>query len=233
MPRVLITGAGRGLGLEFVRQYVADGWQVYATCRDPDVAADLQALARQGVQVLPLDIADPNSISRLAGLLDGAALDLLVNNAGIMGAQAHQAFGTVEMESYLAVQRTNAVGPLLLTQALLPNLRAAVRDQGQAKVAMVSSRMGSIGENSGGGAHLYRASKAALNALSRGMALDLAPLSIHLAVLHPGWVRTEMGGPGGQIDPPQSVAGMRRVIGQLTAAQSGCFVDYQAKDVAW
>jgi NAD(P)-dependent dehydrogenase (short-subunit alcohol dehydrogenase family) len=233
MPSVLITGASRGLGLEFVRQYADAGWQVYATCRDPDAADGLRPLLRQGVQVLPLDIADPGSIAALAAALSGVALDLLINNAGIMGAKTHQDFGTVDGEAYLAAQRTNALGPMLLTQALLPNLRAAVRDQGQAKVAMVSSRMGSISENTGGGCHLYRASKAALNALSRGMALDLGALSIHLAVLHPGWVRTEMGGPGGQIDPPQSVAGMRRVIDHLTADQSGCFVDYQGKDVAW
>lgn len=233
MPSVFITGANRGLGLEFVRQYVAEGWEVFAACRDPASASELTVLVDHGVQVVPLDVSSDKDVAALPQRLADHPLDLVINNAGIFGAQAHQSFGTLDAATFLAAQRVNAFAPLAITQGLLPNLRAAVQQRGQARVAMVSSRMGSISDNTTGGQYVYRASKASLNALCRCLCVDLAPLSIHVAVLHPGWVRTDMGGPQGQIDPPQSVAGMRAVLAALDAKQSGRFCDYQGKDVTW
>lgn len=229
MPTVLITGASRGLGLEFARQYQADGWDVIACCRKPAEAAALTAL---GVRIEALDVADEASIAALKGRID-VPLDLLVNNAGVYGAPEGGTFGQIDAENFLKVQRINALGPLLVTQALTPCLEKAAADRGSARVAVVSSLMGSITDNTTGGIYAYRASKAAANAVARSMAHDLRERGILVIVLHPGWVRTDMGGPNGQIDPPESVSGMRRVIAGTPPDRGGCFFNYDGKEIPW
>lgn len=226
MPTVLITGASRGLGLEFARQYAADGWRVHACCRTPERAGELAAVTGD-VRVHGLDVTDAAAIRSLVGALAGEAVDLLVNNAGIMGHR--QSLGRIDYDGWAEVLRTNTLAPIAVTEALLDNLEKS----GAAKVALMTSRMGSIADNTSGGTYAYRTSKAALNAAGRSLALDLGARGIAVVLLHPGWVRTDMGGAGGQIDAPQSVRGLRRVIAGLSAADSGRFLAYDGREIPW
>ncbi len=222
MPTILITGANRGLGLEFVRQYAADGWRVIATVRDPLKG---RAASDAGAEVHVCDVADPRQVARLAGSLDGAGLDVLLCNAGVWG--EHQALGDLDAESFLRVMRVNALAPLLLADALADRL------VGRKLVAAVSSKMGSIAENTSGGDYAYRASKAALDMVIKSLSIDLAPRGITVLALSPGWVKTDMGGPSAPLEAPESVAGMRRVMAAASPADSGSFLHYDGSVVPW
>lgn len=227
MQRVLITGANRGLGLEFVKQYVANGWEVIATCRNPDDAHALRAVAGN-VTVHGVDVADDGQVTALAQALGDTPLDLLINNAGTYGPR-NATFGQVDFDAWLEVLKINTMAPLRVAQALAKNLRKA----GNAKLIVITSKMGSITDNTSGGSYIYRSSKAGLNIVLMSMARDLADDGILCATLHPGWVRTDMGGPNGLIDAPESVSGMRKVIADLTPAQSGHFFNYDGRTIAW
>lgn len=231
MPTVLITGAGRGLGLEFARQYAADGWTVLATVRSPDKAGRLAGLPGD-ITALTLDAADSESAAALGRRLDGTAIDVLINNAGIYGPRgvslAAGGAGLTDPAAGLEVQRVNILGPLLVTAALLPHLRAG----GMRKIVTVSSRMGSSASQ-GAGEYYYRASKAGVNAAMRTLALDLAQENFTVLLLHPGWVRTDMGGAGADIDAPDSIAGMRRVIDEADADRTGGFYNYDGTPLPW
>jgi NAD(P)-dependent dehydrogenase (short-subunit alcohol dehydrogenase family) len=226
MPTVFITGANRGLGLEFVRQYAAEGWRVVAACRAPAQAAALNAVAGD-VTVLPLDVADRDAVAALPGRVGDGAIDILINNAGIYG--RGQSLGRIDYAGWENVLRTNVLGPIAVTEALLPNLRRAKG----ARVALMSSKMGSIADNSSGGTYAYRSSKAALNATGRSLAHDLADKGIIVVLLHPGWVRTDMGGAGGLIEAPESVVGLRRVIAGAEMRHSGRFYAYDGAEIPW
>ncbi len=230
MPTVLITGANRGLGLEFVRQYMADGWEVIACCRDPEAAPELRGL---GARVEALDVVDEASVEAFTERLGGLPIDLLVNNAGVMSAPSGRVFGSVTRQDFERTVTINGFGPLALTQALAGNLKAAADAEGTATVAVVSSKMGSMGDNGGGGAYVYRASKAAANAVAVSMARDLLDDGILTVILHPGWVRTDMGGPNGLIDAPESVSGMRAVIARASRETAGRFFDQQGQEIPW
>ncbi|HEX8527272.1 SDR family oxidoreductase [Allosphingosinicella sp.] len=221
MPTILVTGAGRGLGLEFARQYAGDGWQVISTVRDPAGAAELERL---GVRIETLDMLDPAALAAFPERL-GAPLDLFIANAGVSGPQRIE---TAEAAGeWQRVHAVNAVAPTLLAGALLPLVAAA-----QGKMVAITSRMGSIADSSGG--YLaYRASKAALNAAWRALALSLAKQPVTLALLHPGWVRTDMGGPSAPLPLAESVSAMRRVIASLAPEQSGAFLDYRGDPLPW
>lgn len=234
MRSVLVTGANRGLGLEFVRQYAADGWRVIAACRRPDEAGELNALAGDAVTVESLDVGDEGSIAAFKAHVGAQPLDVLVNNAGVYGERSVQVLGTLEPDEWMRVLRVNVVGPALLTQALADNLAAGFAHGGRpAVVASVTSKMGSLADNTSGGSYAYRSSKAALNAAMRSMALDMAGRGVLGVLLHPGWVRTAMGGPNGLIDAPESVAGMRAVIDGLTPENNGGFYDYTGQSMSW
>ncbi len=226
MPTVLVTGANRGLGLEFVRQYVTDGWRVHACCRAPAEATQLNALSGD-IEVHRLDVAEFAAVGALAERLDGEPLDVLVNNAGIYGRR--QSLGAIDYEGWTEVLRTNALAPVAVTEAFLPHLERGLLK----RVALVTSQMGSIADNSSGNYYAYRSSKAALNAAGRSLAVDLAPRGIIVLLLHPGWVRTDMGGPGGKIDPPESVTGMRRGIADAKPGDSGRFYRYNGTEIPW
>jgi NAD(P)-dependent dehydrogenase (short-subunit alcohol dehydrogenase family) len=226
MPVVVITGASRGLGLEFARQYAADGWRVHACCRTPAAADALAALAGD-VSIHALDVTDGKAIAALARDLAGEAVDILINNAGVLGRQ--QSLGQIDYLRWEEMMRTNTLAPVAVTEALLPALGRA----GAAKVALITSRMGSIADNTSGGFYAYRASKAALNAVGRSLALDLADKGITVLLLHPGWVRTDMGGPEGLIDAPQSVAGLRHLITAAKPGDSGSFTAYDGRALPW
>lgn len=222
MKRVLITGAGRGIGLELTRQYAADGWEVVATVREPAKAQELAAL---GVRVERLDMRDFDDLAAFPGRLGGDPLDLFVANAGI--SKAKWIRGAGDAEAWQEVHAVNAVAPTLLAEMLLPSVESA-----GGRMAAISSRMGSIDDSSGGYVG-YRSSKAALNAAWRALALGWRSRPVTLLLLHPGWVQTDMGGPQAPLSVEESVAGMRRVIAGLPRGETGAFLDYRGEPVPW
>jgi NAD(P)-dependent dehydrogenase (short-subunit alcohol dehydrogenase family) len=228
MRNVLITGASRGLGLEFVRQYRAEGWSVIACCRQPKAA---RALADSGAEVVKLDVTDARDVTALSKRLAATPIDVFICNAGVTGARNPVLTGTTQAD-FDAVMHTNVLGPMWLSAALADRVAAGSGGQG-GKIAYLSSRMGSIGAMANAGSALYRASKAALNAVAKAVALELAPRGVVAIALHPGWVRTDMGGAGADIEPEASVAGMRDVIERSVARDSGRFFDYTGKEVPW
>jgi NAD(P)-dependent dehydrogenase (short-subunit alcohol dehydrogenase family) len=228
---VLITGAGRGIGLEFARQYAEDGWQVHAGARSPENAPGLLRLAaehRGRVQVHPLDVTDSRHIVALAAAMAGTPLDLLVNNAGVYGGD-RQGFGQTDEKVWLDCLRTNVIAPMKLMESFAGHLAAAQRPV----IANLSSKMGSMADNGSGGAYVYRSSKAALNAVVVSAAIDLAPRRIIAVALHPGWVQTEMGGPQAEIPARESVARMRAILAGLGPADAGRFIDIDGSDIPW
>ena len=226
MPSVLVTGANRGIGLEFVRQYAAEGWRVHAACRRPDAARELAAVEGD-VAIHKLDVADDRQIAALSKGLATEALDVLINNAGVGGPR--EGFGETDTAAWLDVFRVNTIAPVRMAERFIEHLM-----RGRRKLIVgLTSRMGSIADNTSGGYYAYRSSKAALNAAMKSLAIDLAPRGVAVVVFHPGWVKTDMGGPGAQIAPPASVAGMRRKIESLGPADSGCFFNYDGSPLPW
>jgi NAD(P)-dependent dehydrogenase (short-subunit alcohol dehydrogenase family) len=240
MPTVLVTGASRGLGLEFVRQYAAAGWSVLACAREPTRAAELEALraAHAGlVETFALDVTDFDAIDALAERLRGRAIDVLINCAGTMGRGSFAkeflalgAFGRSDYDDWMRVLRTNTLAPMKVAEAFVAQVAASA----QKKLVNVTSIVGSIAGNRSGSLYAYRSSKAALNAVTRSLAIDLArEHGIVAAPLHPGWARTEMGGPKADIDAPTSVRGMRSVIAGLDADKAGRFWMYDGSELPW
>lgn len=230
MSSVLITGANRGIGLELARQYAADGWQVFATARDPNAAPDLAALAKASggtVSVFALEVTDVDAVDRLAAALRGKALDVLINNAGV-AVRDGMNFGETNPDSWARAFMVNTIAPTKVSEALLPNLLA-----GKGKtIGMLSSRLGSHTYNNGG--YLaYRATKAALNSVVRTMAAELKDKGIMTVALHPGHVRTDMGGAAAPVVPTASAAGLRKVLAGMTAAKNGGFFDFEGNELAW
>jgi NAD(P)-dependent dehydrogenase (short-subunit alcohol dehydrogenase family) len=239
MPTVLITGAGRGLGLEFVRQYGADGWSVLAGVRDPAKHAELEALTKAAtgrIRSFVLDVADHASIDALADKLAGTTIDVLINNAGTMGAQSFagqgmqaQRFGVSDYADWTHTFRVNTLAPMKMAEAFVEHVAASA----QKKIVTLSSVIASISNNNLGGLYAYRSTKTAVNAVMRSMALDLARRGIIAVPLHPGWAATDMGGPNAPLRPQHSVAGMRQVIAGLSKEKTGRFWQYDGKELPW
>jgi len=225
MPTVLLTGASRGLGLEFTRQYAKAGWRVIATCRDPAKAPELRAVAGS-IEIHALDATDFAAVGRLAATLGDVAVDVLIANAGIIGPR-EMTPDAIDAAAWEMAFRVNTMAPLALAGAF----RRHVARSEERKAIAISSRLGSMAANDDGGLYVYRSSKAALNAVWRSFALDNKALTA--AVLHPGWVRTDMGGASAPVLPADSVAGMRRVIAGLKAADSGGFFAYDGEALPW
>jgi NAD(P)-dependent dehydrogenase (short-subunit alcohol dehydrogenase family) len=224
MSSILISGAGRGLGLELARQYAADGWRVIGTVRD---AAAAKRLEKIGARVHTVDVAHREQITKLARQLQGEPLDVLFCNAGISGRRG-MTLGSFEYASWEDVLRVNLLGAAALAEALVDNVAASERKV----MAMMSSRLGSIAESSGMTLP-YATSKAALNMLAKGLSATLAAKQIVVVALSPGWVRTDMGGSGAPLAPEASVAGLRKVISGLTPADSGKFFSYDGSSIPW
>ncbi len=221
---VVITGASRGIGLEFVRQYLARGDRVVAACREParaDALAAAAAPAGDRARVAACDVASDASVAAFAASLGDATVDLLVNNAGVGG--GWESLDGVATEVALETYNVNALGPVRVTRALLPHLARSAAP----RVAHVSSGMGSIGDNGSGGAYAYRMSKAALNMASRNLAVDLRPRGVVSVVINPGWVQTDMGGADAPTGARESVAAMIARFDALTLADSGRFLDWK------
>ncbi|WP_396616144.1 SDR family oxidoreductase [Lysobacter soli] len=228
--RSLVTGANRGLGLEFARQLLAHGDHVVATCRHPGRANALNQLVGEHpgrLHVLPLDVGDPKSHAELARelplVMDG--IDLLINNAGVL--HSGERFGHVPPANLDDSLRTNASGPFLLTQTMAERLADG------AKVANLSSVLGSIASTASFSTPSYAMSKAAQNMATVLLASALRERGIAVIALHPGWVQTDMGGSGAQIAPVDSVRGLLKVIGGVDIGDSGTFLDYRGKPVPW
>ncbi|MEM1131930.1 MAG: SDR family oxidoreductase [Pseudomonadota bacterium] len=220
MATVLITGANRGIGLELAKQYVAAGHDVIATARDVEGA---QELAATGAKLLPLNVADNASRKAFVAAIGSQPIDIFINNAGIGGAQGD------DPEGWLDTLMVNTVAPSMLAQALKANVAAS----DQKKLIAISSTLGSIAMNDSGGMLRYRSSKAALNAAWRSLSIDMRTNDITVAMLHPGWVQTDMGGPNASITTKESVTGMIQVIDALTPDETGAFKDYTGKTLPW
>ncbi len=232
LPTVLITGANRGIGLELARQYQADGWRVLAACREPAQAVELQQLVAQSprTSVHRLDVTQGEAVGELAREFSAQPIDVLINNAGVFGPRGArgQDFGTLEIAAWRDVLETNLLGALRVAEAFLP---ALLRGE-QRKLIAVTSIMGSISGNDGR-YYAYRTSKAALNCAMKGLARDLANRRVIVAAVHPGWVKTEMGGQAASVAVAESASGMRRVIARLTLASSGNFYDFRGQALPW
>jgi len=219
MPRALVTGANRGIGLELSRLLVAAGWEVIAACRHRSI--DLDAV---GARVESLDVADDESVRRLGERLEGVALDLLINNAGILD---DDGLDPLDLESIRRQFEVNALGPLKVTATLRRNLRPG------SKVAILSSRLGSIGDNQSGGYYGYRMSKAAVNAAGVSLARDLRGEGVAVVLLHPGFVRTEMTGGRGGVEPAEAARGLLERIAELRLEDSGAFLHASGERLPW
>ncbi|PXW91235.1 NAD(P)-dependent dehydrogenase (short-subunit alcohol dehydrogenase family) [Nitrosomonas sp. Nm84] len=232
MKTALITGANRGIGLEFVRQYAMDGWCVFACCRSPVVADALNHLVVQypdRVTTYPLDVANHQQIEQLAQALSNRPIDLLINNAGVYPTEQGDAFGETDYAAWAHTFEVNTMAPLRMVEAFIQQISSS-----QLKtIITVTSKMGSIADNRGGGSYSYRSSKAAVNIVMKSLSIDLSTSGITAVLLHPGWVRTDMGGPNGLISVEQSVTGMRDVISRLKFKDSGKFYAFDGQIVPW
>lgn len=228
MTTVLITGANRGIGLEFAKQYAAEGADVIACCRSPEKADALNALARAaGFKVMALDVTSPKSVEALKAALNGQSIDILINNAGV-GGQRSEPRGSIDFDAWVETFKTNSIAPMLVSRVLHDNLKASKLK----KLVTITSMMGSIAGH-GGGAYAYRASKAAANSVMHGLSKEWAKDGIAIGIFHPGWVKTDMGGASAPVTPQDSVKGLRAQIAKLSAANSGAYLDFTGKEIAW
>ncbi|MCH6584514.1 MAG: SDR family oxidoreductase [Proteobacteria bacterium] len=232
MKTTLITGANRGIGLEFSRQFAADGWCVLACSRHPEKSDSLNKLAAkypEQITVHALDVADHEQIKRLEQTLANKSIDLLISNAGVYSGPKGCSFGDTDYKAWAYAFLVNTMAPLKMAEAFAPQITRS----NQKIIVTITSMMGSVADNSRGGSYIYRSSKSAVNMVVKSLAIDLRSIGIIAVLLHPGWVRTDMGGPSGLISTEQSVSGMRNVISQFSPADSGKFIAYDGQTIPW
>ena len=228
---LLITGTSRGIGLEMVRVSVERGWRVFACCRHPQQAESLLGLAALAPGKVSVHIADMRELATLQSLayeLRNESIDMLINNAGIYGPDQNR-FGEVDVAGWQDAFQVNCIAPLKLAELMLGQLQGGE----QKTIACLSSKMASMADNGSGGSYIYRSSKAALNAVVKSMSVDLAPQGIKAVALHPGWVKTDMGGPNAEISCRESVSRLFEILLALNASDSGRFIDIDGKDIPW
>ena len=228
MSTVFITGANRGLGLEFVKEFTEKNYKVIATCRDLNSSSDLSNLAKSHltIQMHQLDVSNTKNIQDLSNHLKNEPIDILINNAGIYRSGS---FSSVNKDSWVESFVTNTIGPYEVIENFLPNVLQGL----EKKIVSITSKMGSIDDNTSGGSYIYRSSKTALNSMMKSLTQDLKIHDISTVTLHPGWVRTDMGGPGGWIDVKESVSGMINQISNLSLQNTGRYIDYAGKPIKW
>jgi NAD(P)-dependent dehydrogenase (short-subunit alcohol dehydrogenase family) len=237
MPTALITGANRGLGFEFARQYLGDEWLVIAACRRPGDAVALAELGEQfpQLQIVTIDVRDHAAIERAAEQYRDQPIDVLINNAGVFGPSnareddQRQSFGHIDYDVWEAVLRVNTIAPMKMAEAFVDNVARG----GEKKIITISSSMGSITDTGTGGHFAYRTSKAAVNMAMATLADNLLARGIIVAMLCPGWCRTDMGGNAAPNDPADSVAHMRELIANLTLDDTGTFTHHSGKRLPW
>ena len=222
MKTIFITGVNRGIGLELAKQYLAEGHAVHGIARSP-LKVPLSSL-----RLHEADVTDWKALSKIQASLshDKTSFDLLINNAGIYGGDT-QDLGNVTPETLLRTFTVNSVAPLMMVQTFLPLLKEG------SLVCSITSLMGSIDDNTSGGYYAYRASKAALNMMTKSLSVDLKNKDITAIVMHPGWVKTDMGGPGAPVTPEESVTGIRKVLDSVTPSDSGKFFNFRGKGLPW
>ena len=222
MQTILITGANRGIGLELTRSFAADGWRVHACCRDPKQMPTVDG----AVTVHRLDVTDGARVAALARELEGEAIDILFNNAGVYGPRT--GFGETDYEAWVPVFSVNVFAPMRLAEGFVVHVA-----RGERKLILnMSSAMGSVAEASGGSV-IYRSSKAAVNMITKTLSVDLAGQGITVVAFHPGWVQTDMGGSHATVDAQESVRGLRQVIAGLTTKDTGGFFAYDGRKLPW
>ena len=228
MSTVLITGANRGLGYEFVKQYSENGFEVLACCRNINNAKELKELAETSnkIKVYELDVGNVKAIKSLSQQLQNEKIDVLINNAGIYRSST---VGNINYDEWIESFKVNSIAPYQIVE----NFLNQIINGDLKKVVSITSKMGSIDDNTSGGSYIYRSSKTALNSMMRSLTHDLKNQGIATLTLHPGWVRTDMGGPGGWIDSFESVQGMIKQIDKLTLDNSGTYLDYAGKSINW
>ena len=227
---ILITGGNRGIGLELCKQYADDGWQVHACCRQPQTASELNQLAESNscITVHKLDVRQTEEIVILAKKLREIPIDILFNNAGVYG-QSDSHFGNTDEEKWLQCLQVNTIAPLKVMEAFVTHVAASHHKI----IATMSSKMASMADNSSGGSYVYRSSKAAINAVMVSAAIDLKPKNIKVAILHPGWVKTDMGGENAEITASECVNNLRKTLQNLSAENSGNFFDIDSSIIPW
>ena len=227
---ILITGCLRGIGLEFVKHYIKNNEKVIATCRNRNSAKDLLELENttNNLSLVELDVSNPNSINNFTSKIAGLPIDTFISNAGVSGPKNIE-FGNFDAKEWLDVFNINTIAPLIITQKILKNLRLG-KDK---KLVFISSKVGSIEDNTSGGMYIYRTSKTALNQVIKSLSIDLKGENFIVVALHPGWVQTDMGGPNALIDTKTSVKGLIEVIDNLTPKNSGKFYNYDGSPIPW
>lgn len=230
MPTLLITGANRGIGLELCKQYLAEGWNVHACCRKPSKAKDLNMLANKNkkLTIHELEVTKEKQMDALKKGLKDKPVDILINNAGVHALGASQ-FGKSDNKAWEEAVAVNLIAPMKMMEHFVENI--AMSDK--KIIASMSSKMGSMEDNGSGGAYAYRATKAALNAVMVSASLDLRHLDITALILHPGWVRTDMGGPNGEISVEESAQMLRKILSECKLTDSGKFFDIDGSTIAW
>lgn len=232
MKTTLITGANRGIGLEFTRQLADDGWYVLACCRNPTESVALNKLAAKNpkqISVCTLDVTDHGQIDKLSQTLANRSIDLLINNAGVYPSAKSGSFGYTDYEAWAHAFSVNTMAPLKMAESFINQITQSSKKI----IVTVTSKMGSVADNGRGGSYIYRSSKSAVNMVVKSLSIDLRSNDIVSVLLHPGWVRTDMGGPDGLISAEQSVSGMLKIIGKLTLADSGKFIAYDGEIIPW
>lgn len=232
METTLITGANRGIGLEFSRQLAEDGWCVLACSRDLEKSDALNKLAAEypeRITLYALDVTDHGQIEKLSQTLANKPIDLLINNAGVFPDINDRSFGQTDYDSWAHAFLVNTMAPLKMAEEFI----AQITQSSRKTIVTITSKMGSVADNGRGGSYIYRSSKSAVNMVIKSIAIDLESNDIISVLLHPGWVRTDMGGPSGLISVEQSVSGMLSVIREVTSADSGKFIAYDGQIVPW
>ena len=230
MTNVLITGANRGLGLGFVKSFLAKNINVICTTRNISGSKDLLECKKKypnNLEILELDLLEENSENTLSDLLSDKPVDIFTNNAGV--GNSNQRFGVVSSKPWLELLKVNLIAPLTVTQAIIENIKKG----SDKKIYFLSSQLGSIGDNTSGGMYIYRSSKAALNQVVKSLSVDLKPIGITVISLHPGWVKTDMGGPNAPVSIDESVKGMMKVIDATDIGNTGTFLNYDGKELPW
>ncbi|AMX02175.1 SDR family oxidoreductase [Microbulbifer thermotolerans] len=227
---ILITGSNRGIGLEVSRQFASEGWRVLACCRDLSNADLLRALSEQyaNVRLLPLDVTDHQAVAALGRTLQDESIDILLNNAGYYGPKG-VGFGNVDFDEWRRVLETNTIAPYVMAETFADKVAAS----GRRVIAVLSSKVGSIADNTSGGGYIYRSSKTAVNQVVKSLSIDLRDRGISVIALHPGWVKTAMGGPNALISVEESAAGLKRVLLNASLENSGRFINYDGSEIPW
>ena len=231
IKKILVTGANRGLGLGLVKKFLKNNEKVICTTRNISKSKELILCKKKyndNLEICELDLLDKESPNILSNFLGNEPIDLFINNAGVIGHSA-QHFKSVSLNHWLDVLKVNLIAPLLITQSIIKNIEKS----SERKIYFISSKVGSIEDNKSGGMYIYRSSKTALNQVVKSLSIDLKPLGISVISLHPGWVRTEMGGPNALISVEESVNGMVDVISNTSIINSGQFINYDGTRLPW